>query len=347
MNIGDAVIDFLLKNAPYEEARFQEDTLKHLQPEVRQYLLDSGLLVKTGELASYVYEYGEPVKVQVVHGSCPPKFFIFDGDDIVYVPVSRVELYAIDYGVLASIVQRDFATKNAASVLLPGRVWFCGNTGSQQREVFLVRNGGVDANVMVSLERQPQRSIVLQIGLVDEKIVQLFTEAQVCQIRDILAWCDNGLWFDKNVINARITALQKDEDDAVHVGGKEYQNGKKNVQGLLVHYFELLLVDARQRANDERGQNFPIIRVRKKKKIVEYRLARDQATLAQAAHISTAMMTRIKQEWERRQLVDTTYPTYLALMEFIFKQKFDIDSVFDFHDQWKQELRAVGLDEGF
>jgi hypothetical protein len=343
MSIGDSIIDFLLKNAQYDEARFQEDTLKHLELEARQYLLDSRLLIKTGELASHVYEYGEPVKVQIVRGSNPPRYFIFDGDDIIPVPVSRLELYAIDYGVLASIVQRDFHTRNGVANPIPGKLWMCGNHGSQQREIYLARNAGNDANIFSYLNGQYSRGIVIQIGIPCESLASHFQEAQVCQIKDIIVWKDGRLALESTVITARMKAAGGQDDGVKRRMGEKYLGYMAQVKGVFRDAFLVYLIAARRSRRGDQNISIPPSppRARRTKRRMEN--FDDQHSLSVCTNIPESTITAIKQEWNE-------YPDegnnrlYIALMDFLMsKRKNDSEEVFRFYTAWKKEL----LEEGF
>ena len=343
MSIGESVIDFLLKNAPNEGARFQEDTLKDLEPAARQYLLDSGLLVKTGELASYVYEYGEPVEVHVVHGSSPPSFFIFDGDDIVPVPVSRLELYAINYGVLAIIAQRDFATKNGVTNPIPQKLWMCGNYGSQQREVFLALNAGIDANIPAYLKKQFSRAVVIQIGVPCESLIEHFQEAHVCPIRDIIEWKNDELCLESAVITKRIKAATGEEDETKHRGGKRYLDYMGQIKGVFRDSFLYYLTAARRGRRGEKYIPMPPSPGRVRRTTRRFEDFNDQHSLSACTKIPESTITAIKKEWNE-------YPDeghnrlYIALMELLMSErKKDSEEVFRFYDTWKTELLAEGF----
>lgn len=346
MNIGEEVICFMLDYAQFENARFQEDTLNSLSPEARQYLFDAKFLVKTGELATHIYEYGMALPVQTVYGSDPPCRFVFEGDEIVKPPISRLELYAGDYGPLAGMIKRDFATKNPVQVLIPGLLWMCGNAGRQQREVFLARNAGKDANVTACLKQQPDRSVVLQIGVPDKSLSERFNEAQVCQVSDILSWENDGLVLDKSVIAARIDDMLAKKDDPLPRSGKEFQRAKKTVENILFGSFKVLLINARKAENGQGITTVPVKTIRRKGKKMQYQMFHDQASLAELAKISPKMMTQIKQEWETCT-IDESHVAFLLLLDFFKKQKFDTDSVFDFYDRHRTELRQAGFDDGY
>ena len=346
MNVGEQVINFLLCNARYEDARFQEDTLSDLAPEARGYLLKSRMLVKTGKMASCIFEYGEPVKVQTVYGSCPPCYFFIDGNETIDVPASRLELYAGDYGPLAGMVKRDFATKNPVQVLIPGLLWMCGNAGRQQREVFLARNAGKDANVTACLKQQPDRSVVLQIGIPDKSLSERFNEAQVCQVSDILSWENDGLALDRSVIAARIDDMLEKQGDVKQRRGKKYLEYMEVLRYILLGTFRFYLENARR---VRRGSSFiPMPSHARRVRRGEYRIEdfNDQRSLALSSCIPESTLSHIIKEW-REYSQEEHNMTFLALLDFLTgKQKSDTGEVFDFFDRWKQKLYEVGFKDG-
>ena len=342
MIIGDSIIVFLLQNAQYDEARFQEDTLKHLGASALQYLFDSGLLVKTGELASHVYEYGEPVKVQVVRSN-PPRYFIFDGDELIPVPVSRLELYTIDYGVLARIVQRDFATKNGITNPIPGKLWMCGNHGSQQREVYLARNAGNDANISAYLNGQYTRGIVLQIGIPCDSLTEHFHESQVCHINEIIAWKDEKLTLDSKVIKDRIKAAKGQDEEVKHRMGKKYQEYKGLIKVILRDTFLFYLANARRCMRGEPPVSMPPSPPRTRRKERRFENFDSQKTLSICTNIPETTISDIKSEWANYPDVDNNR-LYTALMDLLTsKRKNDPEEIFQFYATWKEKL----IEEGF
>lgn len=345
MSVSNCIIDFLLANAQYHDAVFQEDTLNGLEPEARQYLIDAGMLVRTGKLASHVYEDGEPVKIQVMYGSDPQRHFFIDGGDFIDVPLARLELISIDYGQLARISQRDFMAKNKVKELIAGRLWFCGNTGRQQREVFLARNAGTDANVTAFLKGQPKRSVVLQIGVSDEEIDTYFTESHVCQIRDILSWGEGGLTLDKSVIKARIDDVLDKEEATQRSRGKKYLENMEKMKVIFLEAFLFYLTNARRTRYGESYIPMPPSNKRVKRDKHRFENFHDQHSLSVTSGIAESTITAIKHEWQQYSK-ENHNATFLALMDFLMsKRTKDSQSVFEFYRIWKNDLQAVGFQD--
>jgi len=346
MSVGNCIIDFLLANAQYHDAVFQEDTLNGLEPEARQYLIDAGMLVRTGELASHVYEDGEPVKIQVMYGSAPQRHFFIDGGDFIDVPVSRLKIYAIDYGPLAQLVWRDFKAKKEVKKVIPGKLWKCGNYGRQQRELFLSRNAGSDANIAAYLNDQPNRSVVLQLGILDDSLVKRFSEAQVGTLADMLIWKDDGLAIDMDIAEARISALQNEQDVKISNTGKKYLMHMDTIKTTLLGTFRLHLENARRARRGE--PMVPYERARKRVKHTTYRYEHfvDQKTLSEATGVPESTVSEIRKEWTLNQNIEQNN-TLLTLMDFLFSQKYDSESIFKFYDGWCRELQDAGLKDDY
>ncbi|MBQ7651753.1 MAG: hypothetical protein IJS15_12390 [Victivallales bacterium] len=342
------IVDFLLRSASLENPRFQHSDLEEeLDAKELAFLKDRGYLEDTGEIGHSIRMHGVLVPVEEITATKPHLHFLWDGGSMVEVDRARLAIQRLSFRPLAMLIRHGFDGKNNFHEHIPGLLWLCGNFGRQQREVFLARNAGTDANVTACLKGQPSRSVIFQIGVPDDNLAGLFSEQQVCLLQDILRWAKDDLIIDRAVTDARINEMLDSRPLPSRRTGKEFLNAKRKVEGLLRDMYELLLENARRAANDQPTMAIPVRRVRqRKRKMLEYRAFHDQASLAAMAKISPKMMTLVKQEWETFSR-DDNHATYLLLFDFFKKQNFDADNVFGFHDRNKAALHDIGLADDY